>query len=108
MVLGSSLTQLPILKERKRPAFGSLKTTGSCLQTGLEELGATHTNWHQPSPKPTFGPSRSYLHKPLEFTSTASRQCNSPKDARFQPARTVLFEVRRQFIRWYAQEIFGV
>ena len=38
MVLGSNLTQLPILKERKRPAFGSLKTTGSYPGTGFEEV----------------------------------------------------------------------
>jgi len=38
MVFGSNLTQLPILKERKQPALTSLKTTGSCPETGLEEI----------------------------------------------------------------------
>jgi hypothetical protein len=40
MVLGSNLTQLPILKETKQPALTSLKTTGSCPETGFWEVSS--------------------------------------------------------------------
>src|ERR1700693_3626654 len=56
MVLGSNLTQLPILKERKQPALASLKTNRKLSRNGL--LGSGRYFWGKSSCQKTEIPIR--------------------------------------------------